>query len=43
MQNNTKTHEPIFLPGGKARLFVAVVFFVGCYYSFYALSAHFSS
>lgn len=39
----TQKTEPVFLPGGKARLFVAVVFFVGCYFAFHSLSAHFSS
>lgn len=35
-------YEPVFLPGGKARLAVALIFFVGCYYAFHALAAHFS-
>lgn len=38
----TQKTEPVFLPGGKLRLLVAIVFFVGCYYAFYGLAAHFS-
>lgn len=33
-------NEPIFLPGGKARLAVAVTFFVGCYFAFHWLSSN---
>ena len=36
-------NEPIFMPGGKARLVVALVFFVGCYFAFHGLSSHISS
>jgi hypothetical protein len=34
-----KTHEPIFLPGGKTRLLIALVSFTALYIAFHSIVA----